>query len=76
MKQTLEHAGYCGSAEISVEDGCLFGKILFINDLIMYSADSFPELKKEFQAAVEDYLETCQQVGKEAERPFKPYSIG
>ncbi|MDD2367048.1 MAG: type II toxin-antitoxin system HicB family antitoxin [Desulfuromonadaceae bacterium] len=71
MKQTLEHNGYYGSAEISVEDNCLFGKLLFINDLIMYSADTFEELKKEFQAAVDDYLETCRLVGKEAERPFK-----
>lgn len=71
MKQTLEYAGYHGSAEISTEDNCLFGKILFINDLVMYSADTAADLKKEFQAAVEDYLETCKTVGKEPERPFK-----
>lgn len=71
MKQILEHNGYQGSAEVSIEDNCLFGKILFINDLVMYSAETLDGLVNEFKAAVDDYLATCLQVGKEAEKPFK-----
>ena len=39
MSKLLEYKGYYGSTDVSVEDGALFGKILFINDLITYEAN-------------------------------------
>jgi len=66
----MKYKEYLGSAEVSQKDGCLHGKILFIQDLVTYEAETVPELEKAFQAAVEDYLETCNQVGKDPDRPF------
>lgn len=63
--------GYQGTIETSVADGVLFGKILFITDLVTYEAPTLGELKDEFEAAVNDYLSTCKEVGK---RPDKPCS--
>jgi predicted HicB family RNase H-like nuclease len=60
----LSHKGYSGSVETSITDNVLHGKILFINDLVTYEADNIPQLKGEFVAAVNDYLDTCAQVGK------------
>ena len=72
MKQQIfTYKKYNGSIEIDLEDSCLHGKILFIDDLITYEADSLDQLKVEFQAAVEDYLETCEHLGRE---PQKAYS--
>ena len=51
---TLEHNGYQGSIEVDVGTGLLFGKILFVNDLVTYEAKTVPDLRKEFQAAVDD----------------------
>jgi len=66
---TLEYKGYQGSAEIDVETGLLIGKILFVTDLVTYEAATVPALQNEFQTAVDDYLETCEQIGRDPQQP-------
>jgi len=67
----LKHKGYVGSSNISHEDNCLFGKIEFINDLVTYEGQTPEELKAAFIEAVDDYIETCKELGQEPEKPFK-----
>lgn len=71
MSNILKYKGYTGSIETSIEDGeiLLYGKILFIRDTILYEADRASELKAAFESAVDDYLETCVEVGKPADTP-------
>lgn len=66
---TLEYKGYQGSAEVDAETDVLVGKILFITDLVTYEAKTVQSLRKEFQAAVDDYLETCLQLGRDPQQP-------
>ena len=40
----LTYKTYIGSIEVSVEDECLHGKILFIDDLITYEANTVQEI--------------------------------
>ena len=60
----LEYKGYYASINVSVEDGCLFGKVEFINDSIVFGADTVAELKATFETEIEDYLAFCAEVGK------------
>ncbi|GGC87237.1 type II toxin-antitoxin system HicB family antitoxin [Halopseudomonas salina] len=69
-KKVLEHKGFQGSVDFSIEDGIVHGKILHIADMITYDADSVPELVKAFEEAVDDYLETCEAIGKKPDKPF------
>jgi len=71
LKNTLQYKGFLGSIEISIEDNCLHGKLMFIDDLVTYEADSLTKLKSEFEAAVEDYLNTCKKLDR---NPIKPFS--
>jgi predicted HicB family RNase H-like nuclease len=71
MKDLLRYKGFLGSIEISVSDNCIHGKLLFIDDLVTYEAESPSQLKVEFEAAVEDYLETCKELKRS---PIKPFS--
>lgn len=71
MSKTLSFKGYTGSIETDVENECLYGKLLFINDVVTYEAIDVAGLKAEFNIAVEDYIETCKIIGKEPEKPFK-----
>lgn len=64
MTNTLEYKGLNGSVEYSKEDDCLFGKILLIDDLILYEGNSLAELKQDFEQAVDEYIEECEQEGK------------
>lgn len=69
--ELLQHKGYLGSYKISVEDDLFHGKVEFIKDLVTYEAKDAKGLKKAFVRAVEDYLNTCKQMGVEPQKPFK-----
>ena len=67
----LSYKGYFGSAEISAEDKCLVGRILYIDDLVVYESQTYLELADSFKRSVDEYLAYCKEVGKE---PQKTYS--
>lgn len=67
----LQYKGYEGTAEVDMARRTCRGRILFIDDLVTYEASTPTDLQQEFEAAVDDYIETCAQVGKEPQRPFK-----
>ena len=71
MKNTMSYKGYYGSVEFSDEDNVFFGRIIGINDRITYEGDSVITLRHDFETAVEDYIETCKQIGKEPEKAYK-----
>lgn len=66
--KVLKYKGFLGSIEIDIKANLLYGKILHINDLIDYNADSVAELEQEFKNAVDDYLELCQELGEEPQK--------
>lgn len=67
----LSYKGYEGSAEVDMELEVCGGKLLFIPDLVTYEAETPKQLQHEFEAAVDDYLETCRDLGREPQKPFK-----
>lgn len=66
----LTHNGYTGSIEVSLDDGCLHGRILFIDDLVTYEGESIPAIRSAFQDAVDRYLAHCERLGKPASKPY------
>lgn len=48
----------------------LYGKLLFIDDLVTYEAESLRGLEREFQTSVHEYLEDCANMGIEPNKPF------
>jgi predicted HicB family RNase H-like nuclease len=69
-KNRLIHKGFTGSFEVSLEDECLVGRVLFIDDIITFEGDTVPAITAEFQAAVDRYLLHCEASGKPANKPF------
>jgi len=67
----LKYKGYEGSAELDMERQVCRGRLLFVDDLVTYEADTPANLQREFQAAVDDYLETCRELGREPKKPLK-----
>lgn len=68
----LEYKGYKGSVEYSKEDNCLFGKVQGMSKaLILYEGQTLDELREDFEAGIDSYLEGCKADGIE---PAKPYS--
>lgn len=71
IESQFEYKGYSGSATTSISDMCLYGTILFIEDLVTYQAQTLSDLKQEFHAAVDDYIQTCEDLGRAPKKPFK-----
>jgi predicted HicB family RNase H-like nuclease len=71
MKTVFEYKGYMGSAEMSVEDDLLVGRLLFIRDVISYVAQTPRQLESEFRGAVDNYLQTCTELGDAPDVPCK-----
>lgn len=67
----MKYKGYTGTVECSEEDGCLFGRLIGVNDIISYEGESVAEIQQAFREAVDDYLADCASMGKQ---PDKPYS--
>jgi predicted HicB family RNase H-like nuclease len=71
MKDVMTYKGYSGIIHYSAEDDVFYGKIASINDLIMFEGRSVDELKNAFHEAVDDYLETCKEMGREPNKAFR-----
>lgn len=71
MNEYIKYKDYCGSIEIDMEAKILHGKLLFISDIVTYEGNNAEELEVAFKDAVEDYLQTCEELNRE---PQKPYS--
>ena len=71
MSNLMTYKNYIGSVEYSTDDEVFHGKIEFITDTVLYEGSSVEELKRNFQEAVEDYLEACEEIGKKPQKPFK-----
>jgi len=70
----FEYKGYLGSAEVSFEDGCLYGVVLSVNDVIAYSGDTVAELEQNFRDAVDGYLDVCRESSLAPSRPRRRLS--
>ena len=68
---TMSYKGYEGSAVADVDDLVCHGRLLFIDDLIMYEATTVPDLIQAFHEAVDEYIRFCRETGKEQQRPWR-----
>jgi predicted HicB family RNase H-like nuclease len=71
MKNTITYKNFIGSISFSSEDEVFHGKIEGIDDLVTFEGTTVEELKNAFQEAVEDYLETCAEIGKKPGKSYK-----
>lgn len=68
---TMEYKGFAARVEYSEADGCIVGHVAGIRDVIGFHGESVVELRAAFEEAVDDYLATCEKLGR---APNKPYS--
>lgn len=64
-QKTVVHKGYHGTIEVNTTDYSLYGRILFIDEKITYSGQSFAELDAHFQEAVENHIKNCREQGQD-----------
>lgn len=71
MKNTLTYKDYIGTVEYDAHNELFFGTIHGIHDLVNFEGTSVQELKASFEEAVDDYLETCEALGKAPDKTYR-----
>jgi len=69
-EQRLEYKGYQGSVEVSLEDSVLHGRVLCIDDLVTFEAQTPDGLRQAFKQQVDEYLVFCEEEGVVPDKPF------
>lgn len=70
MSQSLTYKGYKAAVTFDADDEIFVGRILGINDIIGFDADTVSDLKQAFENAVEEYIEICRKIGKTPEKAY------
>ena len=67
----MKYNGYLARVDFDERDSIFVGRVLGIADEISFHGASVKELKKEFHAAIDHYIDDCRKAGRE---PLKPAS--
>jgi predicted HicB family RNase H-like nuclease len=70
MSQSLTYKTYKAAVSFDAEDEVFVGRILGINDVVSFHAETVVDLKRAFEDAVDDYIETCRKIGKTPEKAY------
>ncbi len=66
----LKYKGYVGAVELDPEAKILHGRVIGIKDVITFEGETVDEVMEAFHDSIDDYLEFCQELGQEPEKPF------
>ncbi len=71
MNNTLNYRGFTAKVEFSADDNVFFGRLLGIDAIVTFHAETVEELKSSMKESVDFYIEVCEKKGK---KPKKIYS--
>jgi predicted HicB family RNase H-like nuclease len=66
----MNYKGYEAIVEFDDEDKLFVGRVINTRDVIAFDGLSVDELEASFYAAVDDYLNDCDWLGKDPDKPF------
>lgn len=69
MSSSMTYKGYTASMVFDAEDKIIVGRVLDIDDIITFHAESVSGFEANFHAAVDAYLAASRQLGSPAEKP-------
>jgi predicted HicB family RNase H-like nuclease len=71
MNNMIEYKDYLGSIYYSDEDQIFYGKVEYIRSLISFQGEDIASVRANFQEAIDDYLDFCQEQNIVPEKSFK-----
>ena len=56
MGNIITYKGFQAEIQYSIEDNCLYGKVINIEDCICFEIENTKEVMKVFEEVIDDYL--------------------
>ena len=66
---TMNFQGYTARVEYDERDDIFVGRVLGLRSIISFHGKTVAELRREFVAAIKDYLADCEEHGVTPEKP-------
>jgi predicted HicB family RNase H-like nuclease len=66
----MNYKGYEAVVEYDDVDKLFVGRVINTRDVIAFDGLSVDELEASFFAAVDEYLDDCERLGKDPDKPF------
>lgn len=66
----FKHGNYIAKLEVDADAGILHGRVLNISDIVVFEGTTVKEAEENFYKAVDQYIESCEEQGKEPAKPF------
>lgn len=66
---TMNHKGYTARIEFDERDDIFVGRVLGLRSIISFHGETVADLRREFEVAIEDFLNDCKEQGLKPEKP-------
>ena len=66
---TMTYKGYTARIEFDERDGIFTGRILGVRAIISFHGETVAELRANFEATIDDYLDDCTAQGVTPDKP-------
>lgn len=66
----MKYKGYIAKIEYDDEDSLFYGEVVNVSDVIDFKGSSVEELRESFQDSIDSYLEFCEEMGRQPEKPY------
>jgi len=66
----LKYKGYTGVVQFDDEAMIFHGEVIGLRDVITFRGTTPKEIKEEFERSIDGYLDWCNELGQEPEKPF------
>jgi len=66
----MQYKGYHARIEYDADDNIFVGEIIGINDVLAFHCNKTSEIEKKFHNCIDEYLKTCEEIGKQPEREY------
>jgi predicted HicB family RNase H-like nuclease len=70
MNNILNYKGHKAKIEFSADDNVFVGRLLGVNDIVVFDAETVEGLKDSMRQSVDFYIEACKKAGKESKKNF------
>jgi predicted HicB family RNase H-like nuclease len=69
MSNTMSYKGYTASIGFDADDKVIVGRVIDIDDIIVFHAVSVSEFESRFHAAIDAYIAACAKLGSKPDKP-------
>lgn len=66
----MNYKGFTAKIEFSADDNVFVGRLVGIDDIVMFEAETVQGLNKAFEEAVDFHIEVCEKEGKKSRKSY------